>query len=210
MAPIMKAHSASRIANGQNLITSLNSRINDDEINRKDLVEDDNIESYSSVKDFNMGEMYNIFSSNDKLDDRAEFIRKAMDNKGLDSMQLFETNLEIVNDSLHLAYIREGEYNKILPIIQANLSLLELTSYLTKKNDADNIRTFIIDHIKTTVFDESLINRENKQMFSILNHGKKLASTFILGGNFRSGIKETSVSLLTLYTRALATNLTGL
>lgn len=208
----MKASTASRIANAKgvkNIITALNSDVTDEIINRKHIVEESNIKSFSELNDKDMMEMYNIFSANTSLEAREKYIDRARKDKGGfdDPMNIFETNLEIVADSMHLAYIREYEYNKILPTIQSNLTLLRLASFISNDKDITKMADFISDHIKTTVFDESLIGDENKQLYEIMSHVKRTASGFILGFNWKSGIKESAVSFITLYNRAVANSL---
>lgn len=209
MAGIMKASTASRIANSSNIVSlsrAVNANVADDLINRKNIVEESSIKSFTELNDDIMMEMYNIFSTSNTLEARAQLVDKARKDKGRfdDPMSIFETNLEIVGDTMHLAYIREREYNKILPVIQANLTILRLASFISNNKDINNTIQFITDHIKTTVFDESLISSENKQMYMIAAHVKRWASSAILGFNLKSGIKETAVSFFTLYTRALA------
>ena len=130
-------------------------------------------------------EMYNIFATSNTLEARAQLVDKARKDKGRfdDPMSIFETNLEIVGDTMHLAYIRENEYNKILPAIQANLTILRLASFISSDKDINKTIQFITDHIKTTVFDESLISSENKQLYTIMSHAKRWASGAILGFN---------------------------
>ena len=77
----------------------------------------------------------------------------------------------------------KNEYNKILPAIQANLTILRLASFISSDKDINKTIQFITDHIKTTVFDESLISSENKQLYTIMSHAKRWASGAILGFN---------------------------
>jgi hypothetical protein len=188
MAGIMKASTASRIANSKNIISlsrAVNANVTDELINRKNVVEENSIKSYTELNDDLMMEMYNIFATSNTLEARAQLVDKARKDKGRfdDPMSIFETNLEIVGDTMHLAYIRENEYNKILPAIQANLTILRLASFISSDKDINKTIQFITDHIKTTVFDESLISSENKQLYTIMSHAKRWASGAILGFN---------------------------
>ena len=51
------------------------------------------------------------FATSNTLEARAQLVDKARKDKGRfdDPMSIFETNLEIVGDTMHLAYIRENE-----------------------------------------------------------------------------------------------------
>lgn len=178
MAGIMKASTASRIANSKNVISvfnSMNANITDELFNRKSLVEESSIKSFSEINDEDMIDMYNIFSTSNTLEAREQLVDKARKDRGGfdDPMSIFETNLEIVGDSMHLAYIRESEYNKILPAIQANLTILKLASFISNDKEINKTIQFIGDHIKTTVFNESLISSENKQVYTLMSHGKR-------------------------------------
>lgn len=208
MAGIMKASTASKMANSSTIVGALKStgfNIIDDIHNRKHQVQESNIQAFDRLNDTNMMEMYNIFQGSNTMESRAQMIENALKERGENNpMALFETNLEIVGDTMHLAYIRQNEYDKILPVIQANLTILRLTSFITNDKDIEKTLEFIANHIKTTVFDESLISSENKQIYSILSHVKRAASMAILGFNVKSGAKEVTVSFATLYTRALA------
>ena len=171
MAGIMKASTASRMANGVNIITASAADVTDEIFNRKHIVEEDNIKSYTELNDNDMMEMYNIFATSNNLEARARLVENARKEKGdADPMTLFETNLERVADTMHLAYIRQSEYNRILPIIQANLTILKFSSFITNDKQIEKTIEFVSNHIKTTVFDESLIDSESKQIYTYLSH----------------------------------------
>ena len=211
--PIMKAQTASRLVNHEGgLIKSLASNISDELINRRGVANEEELDSYKKVQDVEFTEFFNLFSdTSSTLDRRLQLVQEARtDVNGTirDPLSVFEINLETVADTAHLADIRESEYNRILPTIQANLTMLELGSYISSREDVIKTIQYIKDNIKTTVLDMPLIGTEGKQLYKILFGLKKVTSALILGGNLRSGLKETATSFFRLYTRATANSLT--
>ena len=149
----MKAQTASRLVNHEGgLIKSLSSNLSDELINRRQIVDEENLVSYKESENNDFTEFFNLFSSTtSSLENRLQIIENARkdENGNLrNPLSVFESNLETVCDTAHLASIREGEYNKILPTIQANLTMLQLISYISSNKDIEKTIQYIKDNIK--------------------------------------------------------------
>lgn len=128
-----------------------------------------------SREDSNMMQfMYDKFNISKNPSDRQSQIDKV----GVESL---ETNLEVLFGDLYYTQARKKVYDNILPVVHATLvsSYLYNTGYTSK--DPRNMYDFIEKYVKTTLFEEKLLEPHQENLFKTLSGGKHIVSMFQLG-----------------------------
>ena len=125
---------------------------------------------------------------------------------GEDPFTKFEINLEEVLDNYVNAKIKQEEYNKMIPVFNSAVATLKIASFLFKKVTDPTI-DYLNDYISSAILRVSLIDPELTNTHRVLSGLKSSTSKLILGGNYKSGVKEVMVSWITLANRAIANSL---
>ena len=194
--PLLRGSTYSRAVNGQFSKAYLENVMTID-LNKRDEI--DLTFDYAKGKaDFrNMMYMYNTFDSN--YNNREKFLS----NTNGDPHGKFETHLEEVLDQFVLSKVSKEEYDKVLPSINAAITSMQLTAYMSKVDVSATVE-FINDYLRSAVFNESLVGEENRGMYKVMSLVKTVSSKWILGFNPLSGAKEVLYGFYQNYTRAAA------
>ena len=142
---------------------------------------------------------------NPVADSDNSLVRSSMIN-GEDPFTKFEINLEEVLDNYVSSKIKQEEYNKMIPVFNSAVATLKIANFLFKKVTDPTI-DYLNDYISSAILRVSLIDPELTNTHRVLSGLKSSTSKLILGGNYKSGVKEVMVSWITLANRAIANSL---
>ena len=196
--PLLRGSTYSRALNGEFSKGYLENVMNV-EFNRRDEI-DLTFDYAKGKSDFrNMMYMYNTFDSNQN--NREQFIANTNGNPH----GKFETHLEEILDQFVLSKVSKEEYDKVLPPINAAITSMQLTAYMSKVDVSATVE-FIDDYLRSSVFNESLIEEGNRSLYKAGALLKSVSSKWILGFNPLSGAKEVMYGFYQNYTRAVANN----
>lgn len=202
--PLMRGSYWSRISNGESNIKYLKDNAGIELVDPR--MEMGVVSGNSSqVKgEILLDSMYNAFELSENAIERMKMLESA----NSDPEKVFETNLERIKDMYMLSKLRKAEYDKVLPTINAALTALATYSFMSNQEiQTKPVIDLVRDYIKSAVLDMSLVSEENKDAYRILGALKSTSSKMILGLNFLSGAKETTVGWFTLYNQAIANSL---
>ena len=125
-------------------------------------------------------------------DSDNSLVRSSMIN-GEDPFTKFEINLEEVLDNYVSSKIKQEEYNKMIPVFNSAVATLKIANFLFKKVTDPTI-DYLNDYISSAILRVSLIDPELTNTHRVLSGLKSSTSKLILGGNYKSGVKEVMVS----------------
>ena len=102
----------------------------------------------------------------------------------------FETNLETILISYVKSKLRQNEYERIMPEVLGIKTMLAYYHNLHGQ-DVKVSQKAIDDFIKLNLFDKPIMDGNLHTVYRALNSVKSMATYLTLGGNYRSGMRET-------------------
>ena len=143
--------------------------------------------------------MYDSFEVSKDQSTRTSMINQ----RGIDS---FETNLERIKDAYAYLKIRKTHLDPVIADVSSALCAYSWAVKLQSGQEVANKPTidYIVDFIKSSVLDMSLIEEEDKDLFRVIGTMKSVASKIVLGANVLSMLKEGTVGWWTLFEHAMA------
>ena len=157
----------------------------------------------SSVSDFGKNgltfdSIYDGFTTSEDPSLRESTIKS-------EGIKSFETNLERIKDVYAYMKMRKEFLDPVLTNISSAITAYAWASNASNKSKEDEaIINYVVDFIKTSVLDMSLISEQYKDVFKIIGNLKSVASKLTLGLNTLSMAKELTVGWWTLFNNAQA------
>ena len=134
----------------------------------------------------NMNSARELFEMYDRFE-MGEASRQAL----LDEhpMDYFEKNVEDIVSSYVFSKVRKEEMDKVLPEVQGILMMVRMNA-AQQGIDISTYDKYINDFMKSTVFNMSIIEDNQKHLFEVIKAVKAMNSKLTLGFNSRTGIRE--------------------
>lgn len=127
-----------------------------------------------------MFEMFNTFEFHGSIDSRNALIQE-------EKAGAFETNLETVLDTFVFSYIRQEEYNKALPIVNAIKIAMSWQAF-ELNIEIPNSQEFIKKYIQSAIYSDANIPSGIKTVYQTVSAIKNVASIANIGLNPITGV----------------------
>lgn len=200
--PLLRATTASRIANGQGIHKAIWSTSGLDIIDPRMEMGMESSDTNYGRNEYTFDGMYNGFKASEDPNTRYNMIKS----EGIES---FDTNLERIKDTYIFSSMRKDIFDPIVRDISAALVSYAAWANMNNRMPANKPTIdFLVQYIKSSVLDESLIDDEDKTAYKVIGTLKSVASKTLLGLNVLSMAKESVVGWFTIYNNAMANQLT--
>lgn len=131
----------------------------------------------------NKKEIYNPYRLNDNTAKREELINQY-------GVEGFDWDLQNVIRTYTLYAIKEKEFNRILPAMRNVETAVAFMNMGLSTGKAENTIDFIHDYIKTSVFNEKLIEPHMEKAVKVGAKAKEITSALLLGFNLPAGVRD--------------------
>lgn len=142
--------------------------------------------------------IYNSFISSEDSESRKATIE-------MEGIESFERNLEKIKDTYAYLSIRKQRLDPVVADVSSALCAYAWAAKLSNQDQANKPTIdYIVNFIKSSVLDLSLIEDESKDAMKVISGMKSMASKMVLGLNALSMFKEGLVGWWTIYSNAVA------
>lgn len=134
--------------------------------------------------------LYNQFKSQEVEDKRNQMIEE-------NGVEEFEQDLQTVLKVYALTNIKEQEFNKVLPVINAVRTTARFKNNGLSNGVTEHLDNFIKNYVKTVIFNEKLIEPQHEKYIKIASKMKEVTSMGLLAFNFSAGVRDFFQGILT-------------
>lgn len=128
-------------------------------------------------------EIYNPYRLNDNTSKREELINQ-------NGVEAFDWDLQNIIRTYTLYSIKEKEFNRILPAMRNIETAIVFMNNGLSTGKSENMFEFVHDYIKTSVFNEKLIEPHLEGAVKIGAKMKEFTSALLLGFNIPAGVRD--------------------